>query len=197
MGTLEHTIVVPVWTITLGLVAWALTNIMIWIATGKRATKVLAGAKAESQAQKDEVVRHFDEELAKLDAGQVQDKIDALDVALGAKFEEWDVAMAAMPTNILKAMGSQKGVEMKALYGAAVEGEEELEAYAADIMDPAEIAMAKIAAIEPNDDWKSKHPLGAMLVEAGKEFMKAKMDESRGIVNMRRLPARSSEFRGG
>lgn len=193
--TMEHTIPVPVWTLLLAVAAWILTNLMVWVATGKRAKSILAGAKAESQAQKEEVVAHFDEELAKLDAGAVQDKIDALDVALGAKFEEWDAAMAAMPTTIAKSLGSMKGVEMKALYGAAVEGEEELETYMAENMDASEVAMARVAAIEPGDDWKGKHPLGAMLIEWGKAEMRARMDSARNVVTLNPMGKKPRGFR--
>ena len=180
---MEHTLILPTWTLFVAVIAWVATQVFtLW-----GAHYVVKRARDESVTQKDEVVGHFDEELSKLDAGEVEAQITRLDEALGGKFQEWDEAMRAMPASIAQALGSMKGVEMKALYADAVEGEEELEAYAMETVDPATIAMAKIEAIEPNADWQGKHPLGAMLIEAGKEFMRAKMDEARGVVTMKKV----------
>ena len=198
MGTLEHTIAVPLYALVLGIIAWLVTNIMVWVATGKRAGTILKGAKVESQAQKDEVVAHFDRELASLkrDGGEVnlkeeitavQAHIQGIDDALGAKFEMWDQALAEMPGRVRLSIYGKEGAEAKALYRAAAEGEEEIEAYMAENMDASEIAMARVEAIEPPEDWKAKHPLGNMLVEGGKEWLRAKMDEARGVVTLKKV----------
>lgn len=191
MGTLEHTIVVPVWSVLVGFILWAVTNIMIWYATGRRATTIVAQAADEAQAQKREVVAHFDEELGKLGGGEegvdfkaeiaaVEAHIQAIDNALGAKFEEFDAQVAAMPARVLQALGSSKGVEAKALYKAAEEGEQELETYLADNMSASEVVMARVEAIEPPDDWKRAHPLGEVIVEGAKAWLKERMDAARG-----------------
>ena len=171
---------------------------MVWIATGKRAGTILKGAREESIRQKNDVVAHFDRELQGLKLGEggadfkaeidgVKAHIQGIDDALGAKFIELDQVIQALPARVAQVAGSVKGVEMKALYAEAVEGEEELESYVVDGMDPMDVAMAKVSAIEPNEEWKGKHPLGAMLVEAGKEFFKAKIDEQRGTLTMKKV----------
>lgn len=190
---------IPEWTLLIAVAAWAITQVFtIW-----GAKWVIGKAKAESQAQKDEVVGHFDEELTGLredltvpDIEGLEGRIDAIDNALGAKFRELDGVLAEMPTRMLQAAGSVKGVEMKAMYREAVEGEDELEEYAAEVMDPAEIAMARIESIEPSEEWGEKHPLGKMLVEAGKEVFRAKMNEARGIIDMRALPSGGKKPKG-
>lgn len=181
---------IPEWTLIVAVAAWAVTQIFtIW-----GAKWVIGKAKTESQAQKNEVVTHFDEALGQLETKTtavniegLEARVQAIDEALGAKFEELDGVLDALPARMLQAAGSVKGVEMKALYKDAVEGEEELEEYMAETTDPAVIAMARIEAIEPSKEWGEAHPLGKMLVEAGKEFFKAKMDEARGVVTMKRV----------
>jgi len=213
---------VPVWTLLLAVAAWVGTNLMVWIATGKRAKTILAGARRESVRQKDQVVAHFDEALKempetnalteialKLDdlkGGDLKGEIDrveahiqGIDNALGSKFKEWDEAMSEMPKvvaqHVQMALGSQKGVEMKALYKAAAEGEEELEEYVAEGLDSQTRAMAKVAAITVPDEWTAKHPLGAMLIEGGKEWLKGKIDEERGVVTLKKVGGRGNKFR--
>lgn len=156
--------------------------------------------------QKEEVVGHFDEELVALkedlgspDLGALEDvkaSITAIDEALGVKFQEFDQVLESMPERIRLIMISGKGVAMKAMYKEAVEGETELEEYVEGTLDPAEIAMAKIESIEPSEKWAGEHPIGKMIVEAGKEILRMKMDEARGIVNMKRVPGLSGRKRG-
>lgn len=178
---------------------------MLWVATGKRATTILEGAKADAQTREDRLVAHFDEEFAsiqgdgdgvdlKAEIAAVQAHVQGIDDALGGKFTEWDETLRQLPTRIAQAAGSIKGTEMKALYKEAVEGEEELETYMAETMDPADIVMAKVAAIEPDEDWARKHPLGAMLVEGGKEWLRMKMDEARGVVTMKKVGTGKSPY---
>lgn len=164
---------------------------MIWYATGRRATSILAGAKDDASLREKRLVGHFDERFAKLGGDEegldlkaeiaaVEAHIQGIDNALGAKFEEFDAQVAAMPARVLQALGSSKGVEAKALYKAAEQGEEELETYLADNMSASEVVMARVEAIEPPDDWKEKHPLGEIIVEGAKAWLKERMDVARG-----------------
>jgi len=203
---LDHTIAIPIWTLLLAVLAWGITQgVTMW-----GASYVVKRARHESVTQKDEVVEHFTRELQSMreelstskseipampDIAPLEAKIQGIDNALGAKFQELDGVLEGLPNRIRMGIMSEKGVETKALYRAATEGEEELETYMADNMDASEIAMAKIEAIEPNEDWQGKHPLGAMLVEAGKEFMRAKMDEARGVVTLSPVGKRRRGFR--
>ncbi len=204
MGTLEHTIAVPVWTLVIGVVAWLGTNIMIWIATGRRATSILAGAKKESIAQKDEVVAHFDGKFSELggngqEAGlgaeiaAVKAHIKDIDEALGSRFTELE---KSLPATVAQALGSQKGVAMKALYAEGDEAAEEVENYAVDTLDPMEVAAIKLQGMNVSDDYREKNALGAGIIDIAKEMALGWLGERRtpGTVTMKRVGSGKSGY---
>lgn len=161
----------------------------------------MKSARSESVRQKDEVVAHFDSELAKLKGEapelatietkvqEAREEVQAFYADFAGFAENLGKDVAKLPEILTLRLAGQKGNEVVALQAYMEKAEAEdivpaqnmMEAVASE--DPDLImatAMHKVANYAPSDKWVEEHPLSAMALEVGKPLVMQKMAEIMG-----------------
>lgn len=118
----------------------------------------------------------------------VQEKLEALDQALGAHLTNLQTGLQDLPGRVRSSIEGVRGSEIKAVQKVYENAEEEAIAMYEAELPPGDYLASRIDALDPGPKWRAKHEIGGMIVDGVKEFLKMRASEARGnVINMRRV----------
>ncbi len=116
----------------------------------------------------------------------VQDKLEALDAALGQHLTNLQDGLRDLPARVRSSLEGKRGAEMKEIYKEANAAETKMVEYYEAEMSPEERLALRVQQIEPSPEYQEKHPGGTMLLRGFRDYISESIGSHRGTVTMRK-----------